>query len=428
MLAPRGAAGAGRVISQPMPATSATGIIANGRVWSAVAGPPERGGDCTVLPVAIATQQGRIAALGAVGELQRRFPGAEVFDAGGRLVTPGFIDCHTHIVHAGNRAAEFERRRAGESYQSIAKSGGGILSTVTATRQASLQQLVDAALPRVDALLADGLTTLEVKSGYGLDLDTELRMLRAARAIADLRALSVVTTYLGAHALPPEHAGDAAGYVQRLCAELLPAVAASGLADAFDAYCESVAFTPQQVARVFQVAKQCGLRVKLHADQLSNLHGARLAAQHQALSADHLEYTDDDGVAALAQAGTVAVLLPGAFYFLREQQLPPIEALRRARVPMAVATDCNPGTSPLCSLLAAMNLAAVQFGLATAECLAGVTCHAARALGLQDSTGTLEPGKWCDVAVWNVAQPAELVNNLGARPLHRRFWHGQPDA
>ncbi|MBS0387696.1 MAG: imidazolonepropionase [Proteobacteria bacterium] len=411
-----------------MPATSATRIIANGRVWSAVAVPAERAGDCAAHPAAIAVQQGRIAALGLARELQQRFPDAELLDVGGRLVTPGLIDCHTHIVHAGNRAAEFERRRAGESYQSIAKSGGGILSTVAATRQASVQQLVDAALPRVDALLADGTTTLEIKSGYGLDLDTELRMLRAARAIADLRALSVVTTYLGAHTLPPEHGGDSDGYVQRLCTEWLPAVAASGLADAFDAYCETIAFTPQQVDRIFAAARQYGLRVKLHADQLSNLHGARLAARHGALSADHLEYTDEDGVSALAQAGTVAVLLPGAFYFLREQQRPPIEALRRAGVPMAVATDCNPGTSPLSSLLAAMNLAAVEFGLTTAECLAGVTRHAARALGLQDSVGTLEPGKWCDVAVWDVAHPAELVNNLGARPLHRRFWRGQPDA
>ena len=411
-----------------MPASSTTRIIANGRIWSAAAGAAERGGALESPPQAIVVHHGRIAAIGPLRELQPRFPGAELFDAGGRLVTPGFIDCHTHIVHAGTRAAEFERRRAGESYQSIAKSGGGILSTVAATRQASLQQLIDTALPRVDALIADGLTTLEVKSGYGLDLDTELRMLRAARAIADLRALNVATTYLGAHALPPEHAGDAEGYVQRLCAELLPTVAASGLADAFDAYCESVAFTPQQVAKIFQAAQQCGLRVKLHADQLSNLHGARLAAQHQALSADHLEYTDEEGVAALARAGTVAVILPGAFYFLREQQRPPIEALRRTRVAMAVATDCNPGTSPLCSLLTAMNLAAVEFGLTTEECLAGVTCHAARALGLHDAVGTLEPGKWCDAAIWDVAHPAELVNNLGARPLHRRFWHGQPDA
>ena len=410
-----------------MPATSATRIIANGRVWTAVPGPADPGAAVSVLPLAIAEQQGRIAAVAPLQELQARFPGAGLYDAGGRLVTPGFIDCHTHIVHAGNRAAEFERRRAGESYQSIALSGGGILSTVRATRAASLQQLIDSALPRIDALLAEGVTTLEIKSGYGLELDTELRMLRASRAIADQRALSVATTYLGAHALPPEGRGDAEGYVQRLCTELIPAVAASGLADAFDAYCESVAFTAPQVARIFTAAQAHGLRVKLHADQLSNMHGARLAAQHQALSADHLEYTDDDGVAALAQAGTVAVLLPGAFYFLRERQRPPVEALRRAGVPMAVATDCNPGTSPLTSLLTAMNLAAVEFGLGTAECLSGVTCHAARALGRQDSVGTIAPGKWCDLAVWNAGEPAELVNNLGARPLHDRFWHGQPD-
>jgi imidazolonepropionase len=402
-------------------------IIAHGRVWSAATGRAERESGESVQSLAIVAEQGRIAATGALDELQRRFPQAEIFDCGGRLVTPGFIDCHTHIVHAGNRAAEFERRRAGESYQAIAQSGGGILSTVRATRAASLAQLVDTALPRVDALLAEGLTTLEIKSGYGLDLDTELRMLRAARAIADVRALGVVTTYLGAHALPPEHSGDVEGYVERLCSELIPSVAASGYADAFDAYCESVAFSAAQVAKIFAAARAHGLRVKLHADQLSNMHGAKLAAQHQALSADHLEYTDDDGVAAMAQAGTVAVLLPGAFYFLRERQRPPIDALRRARVPMAVATDCNPGTSPLTSLQAAMNLAAVEFGLTTAECLAGVTCHAASALGLQDSIGTIAAGQWCDLAIWNVAEPAELVNNLGARPLHRRFWHGRPD-
>ena len=411
-----------------MTATGAAQIIAHGRVWSAAPGHAVRKSGDAVQPLSIAVQQGRIAATGAPDELQRRFPQAEVIDCGGRMVTPGFIDCHTHIVHAGNRAAEFERRRAGESYQSIAQSGGGILSTVKATRAASLTQLVDSALPRVDALLAEGVTTIEIKSGYGLDLDTELRMLRAARAIANARALGVATTYLGAHALPPEHNGDVEGYVHRLCGKLIPAVAASGLADAFDAYCESVAFTAAQVAQVFEAARAHGLRVKLHSDQLSNMHGAKLAAEYNALSADHLEYTDDDGIAAMARAGTVAVLLPGAFYFLRERQRPPIDSLRRARVPMAVSTDCNPGTSPLTSLLTAMNLAAVEFGLTTAECLAGVTCHAARALGLQDSIGTIAPGQWCDLAIWNVAEPAELVDNLGARPLHRRFWHGQPDA
>ena len=402
-----------------MPATAATRIIANGRIWTGTTGP--------IVDVAIAEQQGRIAAVGLLSELQARYPQAERVDAGGRLVTPGFIDCHTHIVHAGNRAVEIERRLAGESYQSIARSGGGILSTVKATRAASLQQLIDTALPRVDALLAEGVTTLEIKSGYGLDLETELRMLQAARAIGSVRALSVATTYLGAHAVPPEYADDPATYVQRLCTEFIPAVVASGLADAFDAYCETVAFTPPAVTRIFQVAAMHGLRVKLHADQLSNMHGAFLAARAQALSADHLEYTDDDGVEAMAAMGTVAVLLPGAFYFMREHQRPPIGTLRRAGVSMAVATDCNPGTSPLTSILMAMNLAAVEFGLSTEECLAGVTCAAARALGLQATCGTIEPGKWCDLAIWNVAQPAELVYNLGARPLHSRLWHGHSD-
>jgi imidazolonepropionase len=380
----------------------------------------------SVLPLAIAEQHGRIVAVASFDELRRQFPAAGLYDAEGRLVTPGFIDCHTHIVHAGSRAAEFERRLAGESYQSIARSGGGILATVRATRAASLQQLIAAALPRVDALLAEGVTTLEIKSGYGLDLDTEQRMLQVARDIGRLRPLAITTTYLGAHTNPPEYAGDAAGYVERLCTELIPAVAASNLADAFDAYCESVAFTPPQVARIFAAARAHGLPVKLHADQLSNMHGAMLAAQHQALSADHLEYTDDAGVNALAAAGSVAVLLPGAYYFLRETQRPPVAALRRAGVPMAVATDCNPGTSPLTSILTAMNLAAVEFGLGVGECLVGVTRHAAQALGLHASVGTIEVGKWCDLAIWNVGQPAELVHNLGARPLHRRFWHGQP--
>jgi imidazolonepropionase len=410
-----------------MRTTESTRLIANGRVWSGVAEIDGRAAGCEVLETAIAERDGRIAALGPLRELQRQFAQAEVLDAGGRLITPGLIDCHTHIVHAGNRAAEIERRLAGESYQSIARAGGGILSTVTATRAASLQQLIDGALPRVDALLAEGVTTLEVKSGYGLDLHTELRMLEAGRALGAQRALSVSTTYLGAHAVPPEHAGNARGYVDRLCTELIPAVAASKLADAFDAYCEQVAFTAALVARTFATARAHGLPVKLHADQLSNMHGAALAAQHGALSADHLEYTDADGVAALASAGTVAVLLPGAYYFLRERQRPPVEMLRDANVPLAVATDCNPGTSPLTSILTAMNFAAVEFGLSTAECLAGVTRIAARALGLHSTQGTIETGKWCDLAIWDVAHPAELVQGIGARPLHRRLWHGQMD-
>jgi imidazolonepropionase len=402
-------------------------LLANGRVWSGAVPPRGADADCPTAAGTIAEQGGRIVAVGALDELRRRYPGAEELDFGGRLVTPGFIDCHTHVVYQGNRAGEIARRLAGESYQSIARAGGGILATVNATRAASLQQLVEGALPRVDALLAEGVTTLEIKSGYGLDLEAELRMLQAGRAIGAQRALTVATTYLGAHAVPPEHAGDAEGYVDRLCNELIPAVAASGYADAFDAYCERVAFTVPQVARAFTAARAHGLPVKLHADQLSNMHGATLAAQHGALSADHLEYTDAAGVAALADAGTVAVLLPGAYYFLREQQLPPIELLRSGGVPMAIATDCNPGTSPMASILMAMNFAAVEFGMSTAECLAGVTIAAARALGLHADRGTIEAGKWCDLAVWNAAQPAELVQGIGMRPLHQRFRHGQPD-
>jgi imidazolonepropionase len=400
-------------------------LYVNARIWSAAPGPP--GAQSGVLPAAgaIAERDGRIAAIGPTSQLQRQYPEAEEFDLGGRLVTPGLIDCHTHIVHAGNRAAEIERRLAGESYESIARGGGGILSTVTATRAATQQELTDFALPRVDALLAEGVTTLEIKSGYGLELETELRMLRAAHAIGQARRLTVIATYLGAHALPPEYAGNAAGYVERLCREWIPAVAASGAAEAFDAYGEHLAFTPAQVSEVFAAARAHGLPLKLHADQLSNQQGAALAARDGALSADHLEYTDAAGVAAMAAAGTVAVLLPGAYYFLRERQRPPIEALRRLHVPMAVATDCNPGTSPLTSLLLAMNLAALEFGLSTSECLLGVTREAARALGRAQDCGSIDAGKWCDLAVWNVTDPAELVYNLGARPLHGRVWHGQ---
>ena len=408
-----------------MRATDATRLVTNGWVWSGVAG--AAGAAAGLADTAIAEQHGRIVAIGPTPQLLQQFSQAELLDAGGRLVTPGFIDCHTHIVHAGNRAPEIERRLAGESYASIARAGGGILSTVKATRAASMPQLVESALPRVDALLSEGVTTFEIKSGYGLDLDTELRMLEAAHAIGAQRSVSISTSYLGAHAVPPEYAGDASGYVDWLCAELIPAVAASKLADAFDAYCEQFAFTAALVARTFEAARAHGLQVKLHADQLSNMHGAALAAKHGALSADHLEYTDANGVAAMSAAGTVAVLLPGAFYFLRERQRPPIEALRDANVPMAVATDCNPGTSPLTSILTAMNFAAVEFGLSTEECLAGVTRVAARALGLHATHGTIEAGKWCDLAIWNVAHPAELVQGIGARPLYRRLWHGKPD-
>jgi imidazolonepropionase len=373
----------------------------------------------------IAAIDGRIAAVGSDSELRRRFPQAEFIDLEGRLVTPGLIDCHTHIVYGGDRSGEMERRLAGDSYESIAREGGGILGTAAATAQLTESQLVAVALPRVDALLADGVTTLEIKSGYGLELEIELRCLQAARRIGALRPLSVSTTYLAAHVLPPNFPGGSDGYIERVCSQYLSAVAASGLADSVDAYCESIAFSFDQIARVFERAGVLALPVKLHADQLSNMHGAALAAHFGALSADHLEFTDDDGVAALARAGTVAVLLPGAYYFLRQQQPPPVHALRQAGVPMAVASDCNPGTSPLCSLLTAMNLAAVEFGLSTGECLAGVTREAARALGVLADRGTLEVGKSCDLAIWNVQHPSALVHSLGSRPLQQRVWKGQ---
>ena len=373
----------------------------------------------------IAAVDGRIAAIGSESELRRRFPDAERVDLEGRLVTPGLIDCHTHIVYGGDRSAEFERRRGGESYESIARGGGGILGTAASTARLDESALVAAALPRIDALLADGVTTLEIKSGYGLELAVELRCLRAARRIASQRPLSVSTTYLAAHVVPPQFPGGSDGYVERICSEYLPAVAASGLADAVDAYCETIAFSVDQVARVFERARALKLPVKLHADQLSNMHGAALAARYGALSADHLEFTDAAGIAALARAGTVAVLLPGAFYFLRQQQAPPVRALRQAGVHMAIASDCNPGTSPISSLLTAMNLAAVEFGLSTEECLAGVTREAARALGVLADRGTLEVGKSCDLAIWNVEQPSALVYALGSRPLHARVWRGR---
>jgi imidazolonepropionase len=396
-------------------------VFARARLLTMSAGGPTAGIDNRD---SIAAIDGRIAAIGSESELRRRFPEAERVDLEGRLVTPGLIDCHTHIVYGGDRSGEMQRRLAGESYESIARAGGGILSTAAATSRLNDTELAAAALPRVDALLADGVTTLEIKSGYGLELAVELRCLRAARRIGALRPLSVSTTYLAAHVVPPRFPGGSDGYVERVCTQYLPAVAAGGLADAVDAYCESIAFSVDQVARVFECARTLRLPVKLHADQLSNMHGAALAARSGALSADHLEFTDDAGVAALARAGTVAVLLPGAFYFLRQRRAPPVRALRQAGVRMAIATDCNPGTSPLSSLLTAMNLAAVQFGLSTEECLAGVTREASRALGVLADRGTLEVGKSCDLAIWNVEQPATLVHSLGSRPLHERVWRG----
>ncbi|WP_161633489.1 imidazolonepropionase [Mesorhizobium erdmanii] len=351
--------------------------------------------------------------------------GAETVDCDGRWITPGLIDCHTHLVYAGNRANEFEMRLAGATYEEVARAGGGIVSSVKSLRAASEDELVAQTLPRLDALIAEGVTTVEVKSGYGLDLDNEKKSLRAARRLGAERAVTIRTTCLAAHALPPEAKGDKDAFVDLVAKQIVPAVADEGLADAVDGFCEGIAFSPEQMARVFDAAKALGLPVKLHADQLSNLHGAALAASYGALSADHLEYTDEAGAAAMAKAGTVAGILPGAYYFIRETKKPPIDLFRRHGVKMAVATDSNPGTSPLTSLLLTMNMAATLFGLTVDECLAGVTREAARALGLLDKAGTLEAGKSADLAIWDIERPAELVYRMGFNPLHARIWRGQ---
>jgi imidazolonepropionase len=372
---------------------------------------------------AVAAKDGHIAFAGAMADLPSGWDAAEMVALDGRWITPGLIDCHTHLVYAGDRAHEFELRLAGASYEEIARAGGGILSTVRLTRAASEDDLVAATLPRLDRLLAEGVTTVEIKSGYGLDAETEARMLRAARRLPRERKVDGATSFLGAHALPPEAGGDKDRYIGEVCA-MIPALAREGLADAVDAFCEGIAFSPEQTARVFAAAKAAGLPVKLHADQLSNLHGAKLAAEFGALSADHLEYTDEDGVVAMAKAGTVAVLLPGAFYVLREKQLPPVEAFRKHRVPIAIATDSNPGTSPITSMLTIMNMAATLFRLTVDEAIAGVSREAARALGRLGEVGTLEPGKRCDLAIWDVERLAELVYRIGYNPLHARVWRG----
>ncbi|MFI0399025.1 MAG: imidazolonepropionase [Thiolinea sp.] len=350
---------------------------------------------------------------------------AVISDTQGALITPGLIDCHTHLIHAGNRAQEFEQRLLGASYEQIAQQGGGILSTVRATRAASVEQLVELAIPRLKALMAEGVTTIEIKSGYGLDLDTELNMLRAARELAKSFPVRISTTLLGAHALPPEYKDRADAYIDWVCAELIPAAVSENLADAVDVFCEHIAFSPAQTERVLQVARDYGLGIHVHAEQLSNQHAAILAARYGAWSADHLEWLDEAGVMAMAESGTVATLLPGAFYFLRETKTPPIELLRRYQVPMAVATDFNPGTSPLASIRLAMNMACTLFRLTPEEALTSVTRHAAQALGLQDQIGQLGAGFAADFIVWDIQHPAELAYQVGINPIKQRVFAGE---
>ena len=366
---------------------------------------------------------GKIAWVGAQADLPGEYAAMPVQNMSGRLITPALIDCHTHTVHGGNRAAEFEMRLHGASYEEVARAGGGIVSTVTATRRASEDDLVAAAMPFVDAMIAEGVAVIEIKSGYGLEQNTELRMLRAARRIGRLRPVLVRTSFLAAHAVPVEYMGRADAYIDQVCSPALHAAHAERLVDAVDGFCEGIAFSPAQIERVFQAARSLGLPVKLHAEQLSNLGGAALAARYGAMSADHLEYLDEAGVVAMAAAGTVAVILPGAFYTLREQRMPPIHLLRQHAVPMAVATDMNPGSSPMVSLLLAMNMACTLFRMTPVEALAGATTHAARALGLADR-GTLAVGQIADLAVWNCGHPAELAYRIGFNPLHQRIIGG----
>jgi imidazolonepropionase len=387
---------------------------------------PARSGLGIVDNGAIAVRDGRILFAGSAADLpSSELSEAETIDCDGRWITPGLIDCHTHIVHAGNRAREFEMRLAGASYEEIARAGGGIVSSVTNVRAADEDTLIAESLPRLDALLAEGATTIEIKSGYGLTISDELKMLRAARALAGKRNVDIATTYLGAHATPAEYKGRNGDFLREVVLPGLEAAHAEGLVDAVDGFCEGIAFSPDDMRLVFDAAQKLGLRVKLHADQLSNLHGAALAASYGALSADHLEYTDDEGAAAMAKAGTVAVLLPGAFYFIRETKKPPVELFRKHGTHIALATDNNPGTSPLTSLLLTMNMGATLFALTVEECLAGITREAARALGKLDTIGTLEAGKQADLAIWDIAEPAELVYRIGFNPLHARIRAGR---
>lgn len=377
---------------------------------------------------ALALKDGRIAWIGPAVALPKDGigPHTTVHDVGGGWITPGLIDCHTHLVYGGNRAHEFELRLNGASYEEIARAGGGIRSTVTATRSADEEALLKQSLPRLKALLAEGVTTLEIKSGYGLDLENELKTLRVARRMGETHPVRIATTLLAAHALPPEYVDNADGYIDLVCNTIIPAAKQTGLADAVDAFCETIGFTPAQTRRVFEAATAAGLPVKLHAEQLSNQNGAALAAGFKALSADHLEYLDEAGVQAMAKAGTVAVLLPGAYYILRETKLPPIDLLRRHGVGIAISTDSNPGTSPITSLLLMLSMACTLFRLTPAEAFAGVTRQAARALGMADSVGTLEVGKNADFVVWDIERPAALAYQVGLNPIRQVVFNGRP--
>lgn len=375
---------------------------------------------------AIAAKDGVIVFVGATSDLPEDLKaGAMIVDCGGRWITPALIDCHTHLVFGGDRAMEFEMRLAGATYEEVARAGGGIVSSVKATNALSVDGLVAATLPRLDTLLAEGVSTIEIKSGYGLSIDGELNMLRAARALEKIRPVRIVTSYLAAHATPVEYKGRNGDYIADVVLPGMEKAHAEGLVDAVDGFCEGIAFSVDEMRIVFDEAKALGIPVKLHAEQLSNLGGAKMAASYGALSADHVEYLDAEGAEAMARAGTVAVLLPGAFYAINETQKPPVQWLRDAGTSIAIATDCNPGTSPLTSMLLAMNMAATLFRLTVDECLAGATREAARALGLLGQVGTLEVGKSADLAIWNIERPAELVYRIGFNPLHSRIFRGQ---